>query len=540
MAKRPHIIIFNPDEMRWDTMGHMGNEAAVTPALDAFARNEAVSFSNAYCQNTVCVPSRCSFSTGLYPHTTGHRTMGHLLQPFETSLLKELKEAGYYVWSNARNDLVAGEYEGLIESHVTEMYYGGNAKPAPGPVKSAPQGSYGDPEFYSFCNGELKVDEEGKNYTADDEDVDAAIDRILHPVDNKPLCMFIGTLYPHPPYNVEEPYFSAIDRKKLPPRIRAEETEGKAWMLKRLKDYQNLEGMSEEQWDELRSIYLGMCAKTDAQFKRLCDALKEAGIYDDSAIFFLSDHGDYAGDYDVVEKAQNCFEDKLARVPFLIKPPKAWGVDAGVADQLVELVDFYATVMDYAGVTPVHSHFGRTLAPIVADRQQPGRSEVFCEGGRNAEEGHCSESVDPKIQNGFRYSVMWPRYAAQHDDRAHAKGAMVRTAEWKYIYRAEGDCELYDMKQDPKERKNLIGDGRYVSVVADLQLRLLAWYQKTADVVPYKKDDRFSLEMIWEKVKSDCPKGCEDMVKEKIAQTKNLFLVKNYCKELAGKCESGE
>lgn len=68
MEKRPHIIIFNPDEMRYDGMGHMGNPAAVTPFLDRFAKEEAVSFRYAFCQNPVCVPSRCSFFTGLYPH----------------------------------------------------------------------------------------------------------------------------------------------------------------------------------------------------------------------------------------------------------------------------------------------------------------------------------------------------------------------------------------------------------------------------------------------------------------------------------------
>ena len=104
MAKRPHIIIFNPDEMRGDALAHLGNPASITPNLDAFAANEAVSFGQAYCQNPVCVPSRCSFFTGLYPHVRGHRTMSHLLRPGETSMLKELKEAGYYVWMNDRND----------------------------------------------------------------------------------------------------------------------------------------------------------------------------------------------------------------------------------------------------------------------------------------------------------------------------------------------------------------------------------------------------------------------------------------------------
>ena len=121
--KKPNIIIFNPDEMRLDAMGHMGNAAAFTPNLDWFAESEAVSFSNAYCQNPVCVPSRCSFTTGLYPHVNGHRTMTYLMHEHETSMFRELKDAGYYVWLNSRNDLVAGQISGLAESHADEVFY---------------------------------------------------------------------------------------------------------------------------------------------------------------------------------------------------------------------------------------------------------------------------------------------------------------------------------------------------------------------------------------------------------------------------------
>ena len=535
MNRKPNIIIINPDEMRWNTMGHMGNLAAVTPTLDNFAANEAVSFSNAYCQNPVCVPSRCSFFTGLYPHTTGHRTMGYLLRSHETSLLKELKEAGYYVWANARNDLVAGQTEGMIESHVTEMFYGGNVPPAPGFVKVNPRGLPTDPEFYSFCNGQLQVDQDGLNYTSDDEDVDSAIERIFHPVDDRPLCIFLGLLYPHPPYNVEDPYYSAIDRSKLPPRIRAELCSGKAKMLELLREYMNLDKMTQEQWHELQAIYLAMTAKVDAQLEKLLNALRASGEYDNSLIVFLSDHGDYAGDYDVIEKAQNCFEDDLTRVPLLIKPPKGSPVDPGISDSLVELVDFYATVMDYAGVAPTHSHYGKSLAPIVADRKREIRQAVFCEGGRLASEKHCSESVDPSIQNGFRNNVMWPRYAAQFDDEAHAKGAMIRTRKWKYIYRAHGKCELYDMEQDPQELVNCVEDAALTDVVLQLKEQLLLWYQDTADTVPYDKDERFSKAMIWEKVKYMCPAGYEEDVRAKIENGMGLFPAKFYCQDLRKK-----
>ena len=108
MKKRPNIIIINPDEMRWDTMGHMGNPAASTPRLDAFAREDAVSFENAFCQNPVCVPSRCSFLSGLYPHTTGHRTMHFLQREDEPNILRTMKDAGYEVIWVGRNDVIPG------------------------------------------------------------------------------------------------------------------------------------------------------------------------------------------------------------------------------------------------------------------------------------------------------------------------------------------------------------------------------------------------------------------------------------------------
>ena len=96
----------------------------------------------------------------------------------------------------------------------------------------------------------------------------------------------MGTLYPHPPYNVEPPFFNLIDRSKLSERIELDNCTGKAKMLSLLREYQNLDGLTKAQWDELRAVYLGMCTKVDAQFARICSALKQAGIYDDSAISF--------------------------------------------------------------------------------------------------------------------------------------------------------------------------------------------------------------------------------------------------------------
>ena len=91
--RRPHLIIFNPDQWRGDTLAHLGHPAVQTPHLDRLAREDGVSFRWAFCQNPVCTPSRCSFMTGWYPHVRGHRTMFHMLRVHEGEpvLLKTLK-----------------------------------------------------------------------------------------------------------------------------------------------------------------------------------------------------------------------------------------------------------------------------------------------------------------------------------------------------------------------------------------------------------------------------------------------------------------
>lgn len=529
MKKRPNIIIFNPDQMRADTLNHLGNNASITPNLDEFSRKDAVSFRNAFCQNPVCVPSRISFLTGLYPHTTGHRTMGYLLHEHETSLLKELKEAGYYVWANARNDLIAGQIDGLVESHVTEMFYGGNN---PGHSNSDNYAIPTDRGYYSFYSGKIDTVENEKYLSADDEDIEAAVDRILNPVDDRPLCIFLGLMYPHPPYEVEEPFFSAIDREKLQKRIKAEDTKDKSKILELLRKYQNIYDFSEEEWNEIRAVYLGMCMKVDEQFKKICDALKEKGEYDNTAIFFFSDHGDYTGDYSLTEKAQNSFEDCLTNIPLLIKPPKDFDLDSGITDSFAELVDFYATALEFADVTPSHGHFGKTLSPILKNRNEKIRTMVFSEGGRLEDERRCGAVIDPKIEGNARKNIYWARSAAQWDNEGHAKGTMIRTENFKYVFRANAKCEFYDLKNDPYEKINEIENPIYDKDINDMKSKLLVWYQNTCDVVPFEVDKRFSKTMIWEKVKNICPVGFEEDVKNKIDNGMDLFLVMDYCKKI--------
>jgi arylsulfatase A-like enzyme len=490
MAKRPHIVIFNPDQWRWDVLGHMGNPAALTPNLDAMVQRDAVSFSHAFCQNTVCTPSRCSFMSGWYPHVRGHRTMFHMMRPDEPVLLRTLKEEGYFVWWGGKNDLVPGQFG--YDAYCTVKYV--PEKP-PRPMwmidrQESWRGAPGSDAYYSFYVGRLPREEEEPYCDRDWANVLGAIELIEHAPADQPLCIYLPLTYPHPPYAVEDPWYSMIDRHVLPARLPTPEGwRGKPSLLKGIWERQHMQSWSEERWTELRATYYGMCARLDHQFGLLVGALQRAGLYDDTALFFFTDHGDFTGDYGLVEKTQNTCEDCLSRVPFICKPP-AWApVRPRISNALVELIDFPATVEALAGITPRHTHFGRSLLPLLAGETETHRDAVYCEGGRLHGERHCMEleSADSQVPTG----LYWPRVNLQtNEGPEHTKAVMCRTRDHKYVRRLYEQDELYDLRADPGELHNRIDDPALAGVLADLKERLLTFFLETGDVVPHDTDRR--------------------------------------------------
>lgn len=169
--KKPHIILFNPDQWRGDVLGHMGNPAAVTPNLDEITREDGVSFRNAFCQNPVCTPSRCSFMSGWYPHVRGHRTMYHMMSEEEPVLLKTLKNNGYHVWWGGKNDLVPSENG--FDEYCDKKYVPENQpKPMFGGIFDGGEDSWrglpGSDTYYSFLVGKLEK-EQGEAYYYDSD-----------------------------------------------------------------------------------------------------------------------------------------------------------------------------------------------------------------------------------------------------------------------------------------------------------------------------------------------------------------------------------
>jgi len=334
-----NIIYFNPDEMRADVVGCYGHPLVQTPNFDRLAA-EGVRFEQCHVQHTVCTPSRCSFMTGWYPHTRGHRTLWHSLRPDEPNTLKYLKQGGYDVHWIGKNDLLAAESFAGSVTRVHDRQGGGSAG---SPTLFEPD----EPGFMSFLRGP----QEGHNL--DYHNMTEAIEFLQgRGPDDPPFMLFLAFSYPHCPYTCPEPWYSMYDPDELPP-LRPADLPGKPDFFQFIRTYRRIDECDDALLRKVMAVYLGMVSYVDHIFGRLLETLDETHLADETAVFFFSDHGDWAGDYGLVEKWPSGLDDCLTRIPMIVRAP---GNQAGhVVREPIECFDILPTTLELAGVKCGHT-----------------------------------------------------------------------------------------------------------------------------------------------------------------------------------------
>jgi choline-sulfatase len=470
-----NFLIINPDQWRADYAGCYGHPLVKTPNLDRLAA-EGTRFNQCHVQHTVCSPSRCSFMTGWYPHVRGHRTLTHLLQPSEPNLLKTLKRSGYEVAWFGKNDLLA--QESFADSVDFYDDYTGFLPPDVQNVFKDPD----DPGYYSFLYEPTPrtIDEH-----VDALKVNAGIEFLKRPHD-KPFCLYLPLVVPHCPFTAPQPYHDMYDPADIPP-LRPAMLEGKPEFYRRIHEFYGLDKAPEWVWSKLNAVYLGTITMIDELIGRLLQTLEEQGLAENTTVLVHSDHGEWAGDYGLVEKWSSGLDDCLTRVPLVIRTP---GGKAGhVVEEPVELFDQMATILDIADVDPGYTHFAQSLKPQL--HGEPGDPEraVFAEGGAGLHEPHVLESsngVPPRDQ------IYWGKIALQAEEpRINTRSVMIRTLTHKLVLRPEtGDNELYDLQSDPQELKNVYDHPDHATIQTKLRDRLLNWSITTADITPPETDSR--------------------------------------------------
>jgi choline-sulfatase len=244
-----------------------------------------------------------------------------------------------------------------------------------------------------------------------------------------------------------------------------------------------LDAVSPDVYRMIRATYLDKTAYVDWLLGELMESIERTNHKDDTSLFVLSDHGDYAGDFGLVEKWPSGMERCLTHVPLIARVPG--GKAAHRIAEPIELFDFMATSLELAGTQASHPHFARTWMPQILGGEGDHERGAFTEGGFNTYEPQCFEPVP--VKNTWYYDRLHLQIA---EPETVSRVAAVRTAEYTSVSRPQGISELYLRRNDPEERHNRFGDESLVAVQRNAEQRLLRWYVNTTGIAPIDRDPR--------------------------------------------------
>jgi arylsulfatase A-like enzyme len=471
----PNLLLFMPDQLRADCVGAFGNDVVHTPAIDALAAR-GVRFTNTYSQHSVCAQSRISMFTGLYPHVNGHRSLEYLLAPDEPNIFARLQSAGYHVaLAGARGDMLG---PGVTRASSDRFGFTTGPKLEDLARWHASPFEPGSKWYDAFYGGPV----DGDMFEFDAATVQTAIDWLTGGLP-EPWCLLVALVFPHPPFTVERRWYERYEGVPITPPV-PPTFDGKPGFYRELHTRYGLDRLSPADWVEIRRTYYAMISRVDDQFRQVLDAVDQSGQAARTVTFFFTDHGEYLGDYGLVEKWPAGVDDVLVRNPLIVHDPRG---PSGIADTFVEMIDLTATLEDFAGLER-GLHFGRSLRAVLSDPAHPHRDAAFSEGGFLLAE-------EPLLENGdagqYRH-----KQAIQHD-RTELVGrvAAIRTEQWCYVERLYEGPELYHRTADPMETTNLAGRAEHASTERELRERMFRWLFETSDLVSARRDPRFDDEL---------------------------------------------
>jgi arylsulfatase len=495
---KPNILLIQTDQQSAETLGLYGNPLVRTPALEKLAARGVV-FDYAFCNYPACSPSRSSMFTGRYASTIGVHANHMMIDPAEVTLPQLLKQGGYQTALVGKNHAFMGK--------MTASYYPGGEPENPSLLHnvfdyvrlgdhghlvdgyrddpgvkeahawaqkncwSSPLGHGTNPAPKEKCGTHL-LGETAMHY----------MERERNP--DQPFFMWLSFPDPHTPYQAPEPYASFYNPADVPMPPK-DDLNGKPERQKVAHLMDAMDTASEEIIRKVRAIHYGMIRFIDDTLERIMQKMDELGLTDNTVIIFTSDHGDSMGAHGLIQK-HNAFYDSFTRVPFIVANPGYNGPRH--SPHMVELIDVMPTVLDFAGIPAPPGAQGNSLTPFLQGRDETAgafkpRDYVVIESGEEGEPMRVSDiTVRPEHPFDERYFV-WCAYR----DAWMGKGKCIRTHDWKLAVYANGDGELYDLRNDPEELRNVYEDNSFDAVRSELERKLLVWSMSKEDRIPLNK-----------------------------------------------------
>jgi arylsulfatase len=457
-GKNPNVLFILSDQHNAKVMGHQGHPDVKTPNFDKMAK-QGTRFDVCTTANTICTPSRVSFISGQYCHNHGYYGLSGPHPKGLPTLFGHFRSAGYKTaaigkihcpanWVENDNDCyhetlncsVGGqspEYKKYLEDRgLTRV------------VDELVLWEFGEKGVQSVdgrpSNAGYRDSAEGWSVTKSIAFMDDCVK------DNKPFFVHVSLPRPHQCYTPAKEFWDLYDQSKLTLPPNADwDMKGKAPNL-----IKQAESFRKGDWTlfepktfeagRLRKLqgYLGCVSHVDHAVGELLEYLDRTGLAENTIVVYSSDHGDYACEHDIMEKAPGISSDAITRVPMLWQWPDKIKAGHAVKD-VVETIDMAPTLCSLAGLPVFQTADGHDLSDYLKGAQT------------GPQRGGLTEFPWSKsLRFGKWRLVTYPRAMFEKDY-------------------PDGFGELYDVEADPWEMKNLYFEADYAAVRADLERRQL-------------------------------------------------------------------
>jgi arylsulfatase A-like enzyme len=464
---QPNILIFMTDHQRADTV--LPEHPTIAPNLARFAQ-QGVTFTDTFCPSPHCCPARATFASGLYPSQHGVWNNICNRQALSTGLndgvrlwSEDLAEAGYQMhysgkwhvsveespadrgWTEHFVSGAAGTHHGVTWDRYRELAAQEMEQEA------APPMPRGEGEILRPGYGRYRLYRTGPD--SGNRHDETAVARGLEVLNglkdgDQPWCLYVGAIAPHDPYVVPQRYLDMYDIDDVPlPLNYGDELADKPNIYQRMREMRFGQLSPREVREGIRHFW-AYCTYLDDLFGKLLQALEASGQAKNTLVLYTSDHGDYCGEHGLFAKGIPCFQGAY-RVPVVMRWPAEIQAPGRRENAFVSLADFGPTFLEAAGLLDALAAYpttpGRRLAGVSL---MPFLRNELPETWRDAIHTQC---------NGVEL------YYTQRS---------VMTRDWKYVYNGFDHDELYDLRADPHEMRNLARDPAYSDVVRQMCRRL--------------------------------------------------------------------
>ncbi len=433
-SDHPNVILFIADDVSWNDYGCYGNSAARTPNIDALAKN-GIRFDQAYLTASSCSPSRSSIITGRYPHNNGKAAELH--QPISWNLPwfpELLRDAGYYTAISGKHHMQSTKGpKGEIRPKPFDLVDGGRAKGNSGGhanwVKTTQERPKDKPFFFWFAAYDAHRGWDG------DKQWDAQRYGPMH----KPADVIV------PPFLVDD----------------------------------------DETRKDLASYY-NEVTRFDHYIGAVVAELKSQGELDNTLIFVLADNGR------PFPRAKTRIHDSGMKTALIAHWPKNIQKPGRTSDSLVSVIDLAPTILAAAGLKATPTMQGVSMLPLLQNTATTIRQFAFSEHNWHDYEAHGRgiRGDGFLLVRNFRPYLAWQgpadsvRSPSHVSLRARRDASRLTAAQADVFLAPRPTVELYDLKADPHQLKNLAGQTKFAAKQKLLAQTLEAWIDETHDSVP--------------------------------------------------------